>query len=228
MRDERGMNELLERLSEETDKVDKNIRREIKHLWEWGIGRIRNDAVRKSVRNYYIKDVPFQFFVSFPPGKYRVPWHNVPGGLIRHLVESCEIAEAIMNSYGYINKMKDPHEWAYPVLDIVRAATLITDTQKCAMDNGEWGGFTVRTHGERAAKEWERVAARCNVPPDYKERIIEAATWHYGLFTPSATPKKFSDFPDYVQIVHLADNISSSKCMANVYRPVGELLALGK
>ena len=222
MKEESGFNALIARLDSETDQIDENVRLLIRRLWEWGIERIFDDAVRKSVSNYFEARVPYQFFIS--PGttsaRDHVRWHNKPGGIVLHIIESCILCDIFLNSFGFLDMDKQIRRDTREVRDIVLAATLISDTQKRGMP---WSGETVRSHGEIAAGAWGRVAVGCGVSRDFIDKISEASTWHYGKFTPSDEPRELLELPDYVQIVHLADSISSNRILGFIYNSKGRI-----
>lgn len=231
MKDREGMNALLRRLDKETDKIDGKIHFLILRLWEWGIERISDDVVRKSVSNYYLARVPFQFFISScssttdsrtPHSKKKHPdWHTEAGGIVRHIIECCIEANRLLTLFGYerpaATDLKREEKVDSEACDIVLAATLITDTQK---NGSPWGEKTVKNHGEIAARLWKRVAIGCDVPKDIREQIAEAVFWHYGRYTPAEPPKRFQDLPDLVQIVNLLDANSANYDKNLIYRPV--------
>lgn len=224
MEDSKGVERLLSRLFEETDKINDKVKQEIKFLWEWGIGRISNDVVRKAVSNYYLAQVPFQFFISpvslgasplMPHTKKRHPsWHNVAGGIVRHIAESCVGADRQLTLFGFVDEDERVDADAR---DIVLAATLATDTQKNGLP---WSEKTVRNHGEIAARIWDRVAIGCGVPRNTREQITEAVFWHYGRYTPTHPKKSFQELPELVKIVHILDACSASRDNELIYRPV--------
>lgn len=218
MKEEKGLKALIARLESETGQINAETKMVIRRLWQWGIERITDDAVRKSVNNYFEVRVPCEFFIlkASTSKSPHVRWHNGPGGLARHIVESCILLDIFLNSYGYTDRDKRIREDARWMRDIVLAATLISDTQKCGIP---WSGKTVINHGEIAAERWKIVAIGCGVSYVTMEKILEAITWHYGRFTPSDNPKEFHQLPDYVQIVHLADSISSLPIIENIFNP---------
>jgi len=222
MKEENGFGALLVRLDNETDQVDEKVRFLIRRLWEWGIERISDDAVRKSVSNYFEARVPYQFFISpaTTSSRKHVRWHSKPGGIVLHIIESCILCDVFLNSFGFMDRDKQIRQDTREVRDIVLAATLISDTQKRGIP---WSGETVRSHGEIAADAWRRVAVGCGVSRDFIDKITEASTWHYGQFTPSDEPRELLELPVYVQIVHLADSVSSNRILEFIYNSKGRI-----
>ena len=138
------------------------VEQEIRSLWEWGIDRISDENIRQAVKYYYLYKVPGQFFTapSSTSGKHPY-WHNVSGGLVRHIAECCVSADRLLAVFGFVED--DDRTIHAPARDIVLAATVITDTQK----NGiPWGDTSVRNHGEIAANVWRDVAESCKLSLD--------------------------------------------------------------
>lgn len=195
----------------------RSLRKALISLWAWGVDKISDEDLRKSLSNFYEVRVPFQFFVSpsSSTGHHHPFWHNEPGGIVRHLVESCAISEALLNSFGFNALKRNGNIKEYNNMkDIVLAASLISDTFK---NGNPWGKFTNRDHGRIAAEIWERVAIGCDVRKDLIDKVYEASAWHYGRFTPSDNPKELEELPTHIKIVHLADSISSSQFIAYIY-----------
>jgi len=203
-------------------KFEADVEQEIRFLWEWGIDRISDDSIRQAVKYYYLHKVPDQFFSapSSTSGKHPY-WHNVPGGLVRHLTECCISADRLLGIFGFVED--DDRTIHVPSRDIVLAATVITDTQK----NGiPWGNSSVRNHGEIAANTWRDIAESCKLSKDIADQISEAVHYHYGRYTqvPDGQPRKrFNDLPDFVKIVHLLDVCSSNRDNEFIYRPVDRI-----
>lgn len=220
------MLDLLLRRLRDRNVLNDDIEHGVRGLWEWGVLRIRDRAVRTSVAQYYLERVPHQFFSapSSSTGKpNRHPWwhnkakrrgdHGSYGGIVRHLTECCILADRLIMVFGYHDQPERLYWWTR---DIVLAATLISDTQK----NGiPWGKHTVRNHGELAAEQWRVVATTTLVTADFKQKIYEAAYWHYGRFTPAPRKKELLELPDTTKIVHLLDAVSSAGDMALPYNP---------
>ena len=198
------------------------VEQEIRSLWEWGIDRISDTSIRQAVKYYYLYKVPDQFFSapSSTSGKHPY-WHNVPGGLVRHLTECCISADRLLGIFGFVED--DDRTVSAFARDIVLAATVITDTQK----NGiPWGDSSVRNHGEIAAKVWRDVAETCKLPADITDQIAEAVHYHYGRYTQvpeGQSKKRLNDLPGLVKIVHLLDVCSSNRDNELIYRPVDRI-----
>lgn len=204
--------------------LSERVKNELLSLWEWGIERISDDNIRGAVKCYFFCKVPYQFFTapSSTSGKHPY-WHNVPGGLVRHLTECCISADRLISMCGFVEE--DDLTVNVFARDIVLAATVITDTQK----NGiPWGGSSVISHGEIAANVWRDVAEACKISADIIDQIAEAVHFHYGRFTQvpgGHLRKRINDFPDFVKIVHLLDACSSNSDNELIYRPVDRILS---
>jgi hypothetical protein len=218
------IDDLLREIKKETKEIDVSTEQEIRALWAWGIERIENSKIRRAVKHYFYTKVPIQFFSapSSQSGNFHPSWHNVKGGLVRHLTESAIGADRLLSVFNFVD---DSHKVLSSARDIVLAATVITDTQK----NGiPWGERTLKNHGEIAADVWREVAQECGLSlPDYPQvnQIAIAVHYHYGRFTPSEAEFNFRNFGDLALIVHLLDVCSSSHDYELMYKPV-ELILL--
>lgn len=200
------------------DRFSLAAQKEFSHLWTWGIERISDKRIRRSVKVYYCDKVPLEFFIAGAStrrkGEKGHPyWHNKPGGIMRHLTEGCVVANRLLDSYGFVTASGriDPQ-----ARDIVLAATVLSDTQK----NGiPWGEKSVKNHGEIAANTWRPVAELCGVSRELADQIAEAVHWHYGRWTPSEAPKRLQDLPDLVKIVHLLDACSANCENEMIFEP---------
>ena len=220
-----SLDALLERLRNETGKLSIEIEQEIKSLWQWGIERIEDPAIKGTLEDYIFHRVPANFFLapSSVTGNHHPYWHNRPGGLLRHITECCVSADRLISLFGYVNKNDKVDA---NIRDRVLAATVITDTQK----NGvPWGDHTVPNHGEIAAKIWREVWDESNDPRrPSKISIAQASHWHYGRYTPVPDGEKrvsFIELNDITKIVHLLDACSSAFYYEFIYRPVDRVIS---
>ncbi|OGZ58565.1 MAG: hypothetical protein A3B96_04345 [Candidatus Spechtbacteria bacterium RIFCSPHIGHO2_02_FULL_43_15b] len=130
-----SLDALLERLRNETGKLSIEIEQEIKSLWQWGIERIEDPAIKGTLEDYIFHRVPANFFLapSSVTGNHHPYWHNRPGGLLRHITECCVSADRLISLFGYVNKNDKVDA---NIRDRVLAATVITDTQKMECHGG--------------------------------------------------------------------------------------------
>jgi hypothetical protein len=234
------MQTTIARLEHEGVKVDEELKAEIAALWHWGIERIANPALKTSLIEYYRTAVPWQFFVepSSASGSHHPPHHNRKGGIVRHLTECCIFAPRLLELYGYTVLVEEPKEKREKknkkdevrrrlqkvdpqALDVVIAATLITDTFK----NGcPWGEKTNPEHGDISAFEWTKVASRLLVDSSVINKVYIACYWHYGRWTPNQNAAGILALPNpFTQIVHLLDAILTSDEIKLLYTAVPKI-----
>jgi hypothetical protein len=218
---------LLDVLRQKSDKIDDLVEKEIRTLWREGVERISNPNIRQAIKFFYIHVVPVEFFSapSSMTGNHHPEWHNdVPGGfgILRHIIECCVMADKELEIEGYVKRDLDDRERIDPdALDIVLAATLVTDTFK----NGSWGKRTLRNHGEIAARMW-RLTTTGRVDEWIGSKIADAVHFHYGRYTPvpeGSPPVKLENLPKLTQIVHRLDARSADGNNMLIYRPVGNI-----
>jgi len=198
------------------------VEQEIRSLWEWGIDRIYDYDIRQAVKYYYLNEVPEQFFTapSSAKGNFHPYWHNVGGGLVRHLTECCVGADRLLRSFGYADESDIPYPYAR---DIVLAATVVTDTQK---NGSPWGERTVRNHGEIAADIWRAYANILGLSTESSAQIAHAIHWHYGRYTEVQEiedEKELHELPGLTQVVHLLDTCSASFNNQLIYCPIDKI-----
>lgn len=209
------MKHLFLRLERET-KIDADLKIEITTFFRWGIFRITNPALKRSLENFFIFHVPWQFFVEpmSKAGKHHPRHHNTRGGIVRHITESCVLADKMLEVYGCSDERGRVSPQAR---DIVLAATLLSDSFK---NGNPWGKNTLPNHGEIAAEMWKSVALLYKVPDTTIKAVCEGSSWHLGRFTSSSKPKPFQELPDLVQIVHLLDSFSAARALDLIYSPL--------
>lgn len=185
-----------------------------KALYDFGVNRIANPAVRDAVTTILstIVDPKFWDAPASSSGKYHPIWQNERSGLVRHTVELCCVAPQIARAFADLCT-PDGKDLVQENLDVILAACVLHDAFK---GGRPWGAYTNRAHASIAANAWEQVAPQRGVDARVVELVKECVTYHEGRWTPGGVPPEMSS---HAIVVHLADMVSSGKDLEKVFAP---------
>ena len=193
------------------------VEQELISLWKYGVLRISDSMIRKSIIDFLSQEAPLGFFVNpaSVSGKWHPKWQNEKCGILRNTTECCLFADQMLMQYQEF--CDTTHRVLPEARDIVLCATILSDTFKYGtliVEPHSDKAKHIREHGQVAADKWWPIAyATCPLNP-IKE-IYDSTYWHLGRWTPGWTPGvKFSKL---TEIVHILDAIFADKNLELLY-----------
>lgn len=180
---------------------------EVALLKKHGIDAIKDEKIRITVGKLLKFVVPEEFF-SAPAsstGKYHPKWSNTERGLVKHTLSM--LVPGMRQAEGFFYNSFTPI-----TADQARAAIVLHDTFK---GGKPWARYTVKNHGELAAKAWLQVAEVEEVDRESIVEVYEAIYWHNGKFTPNYDGRTLTPL---AQFVHTIDMGASSMDLEEIFQ----------
>lgn len=186
----------------------------MKKLFIAEVDKIHNTKLKKAAKNM-IKDAPNYFWheAASSSGKYHPECDLGDGGLVRHSIMVCKVAEDLVISEMFCRDNESNR-------DIVRVASLFHDFIKHGevAEDGTYSNHTVFEHPLLASDFVRNHLIEAKVDDLTIEMICDGIRTHMGKWCTSNYSKVAMSKPrtDFEKLIHIADYVASRKYIAGL------------